>query len=62
MDAFKRLGRKEMTLFDISEMIHTHDLAKDGRISFLEFKKIFNIEEKVEHLDLRNTLNSEEAK
>lgn len=28
-------------------MIHAHDIAKDGRISFAEFKKIFEFEEKV---------------
>ena len=62
MDAFKRLGRKDMTLFDVSEMIYAHDIAKDGRISFLEFKKIFSIEDQVEPLDLRKTMNIEESK
>ena len=41
--AFKRLGRNSMTLTDVSEMINAHDLAKDGKISFEEFKKIFNL-------------------
>lgn len=56
MDAFKRLGRKDTTLLDVSEMIHTHDIAQDGRISFAEFKKIFNHEDKNEPLDLQHTL------
>ena len=53
MDAFKRLGRKDITLFDVTEMIHTHDIAKDGKITFSEFKIIFNIEDKQGPLDLR---------
>ena len=40
-DAFKRLGRKEMTLGrNVNEMIQVHDLAKDGKISFEEFKSM----------------------
>ena len=51
-DAFKRLGRSNMNIGDVNEMIHAHDIAKDGRISFDEFKKIFNIEDKVAPLQL----------
>ena len=60
MDAFKRLGRKEITMFDVSGMINTHDIAKDGKISFIEFKKIFNIEDKVDGVDLRKIVNAEQ--
>jgi len=49
-EAFKRLGRARVSLTDVSEMIHAHDIAKDGRISFQEFKKIFEIEDKNEPL------------
>lgn len=45
MEAFKRMGRTQLTLTDISEMIYTHDIAKDGQISFTEFKKIFEVED-----------------
>lgn len=53
-DAFKRLGRNSMSLTDVNEMIYAHDIAKDGRISFSEFKTIFEIEDKVETLQLKD--------
>ena len=53
MDAFSRLGRKNLTMREVGEMIHAHDIAKDGQISFLEFKKIFETDDKATTLDLR---------
>lgn len=46
IDAFKRLGRAK-SLTDVSEMISAHDIAKDGMISFEEFKRIFEGEDNV---------------
>ena len=53
-DAFKRLGRSSITFTDVREMINAHDIARDGKISFAEFKKIFKFEDKVEPLQLRD--------
>ena len=41
-----------MSLTDVSEIIHAHDLAKDGKISFAEFTQIFQFQAKVAPLDL----------
>ena len=41
LDVFKRLGHKQISLTDVTLMIQTHDIAKDGQISFEEFKVIF---------------------
>lgn len=39
-NAMQKLGM-EVPLSDIESIIKTHDLTKDGMISFDEFKKIF---------------------
>jgi len=54
MDAFKRLGRANTSLTEVSEMINAHDIAKDGMISFEEFKRIFHSEEKMTQMELKN--------
>ena len=40
-NAMQKLGM-EVPMKDIEEIIKTHDLTKDGMISFDEFKKIFD--------------------
>ena len=41
MDAFKRLGNSKITINEVKQMISVHDIAKDGQVSFTEFKLIF---------------------
>ena len=41
IDAFKRLGRSDISLEQVTQMISVHDIAKDGQVSFAEFQKIF---------------------
>jgi calcium-dependent protein kinase len=52
MDAFKRLGRSDITLEEVTQMISVHDIAKDGQVSFNEFKKIFEEDSGVTTLKL----------
>ena len=42
LDAFKRLGRSDITLADVTEMIKVHDIDKNNVIDFNEFKVIFS--------------------
>ena len=42
LDAFKRLGRNNLTLDDVTEMIKVHDTEQDHVLSFNEFKVIFS--------------------
>ena len=47
IDAFRRLGHTNISMDEVTEMIAKHDIAKDGQVSFDEFKVIF--EEDGEH-------------
>lgn len=47
IDAFQRLGRTNITLEQVTQMISVHDIAKDGQVSFSEFKKIFDEDQEV---------------
>ena len=42
-EAFQRLGR-DYSEAEVREMLQLHDLTKDGRLSFDEFKAIFEDE------------------
>jgi len=54
MAAFKRLGRVDISLADVTVMINVHDImSKDGMISFEEFKRIFKSEDKIKPLQLK---------
>lgn len=54
MAAFKRLGRVDISLADVTVMINVHDImSKDGMISFEEFKRIFKSEDKIKPLKLK---------
>ncbi len=52
IDAFQRLGRTNITLEQVTQMISVHDIAKDGQVSFSEFKKIFEEDQEVTRLEL----------
>lgn len=41
IEAFKRLGHSDITLEEVAQMIKTHDIDRNGVVSFEEFKKIF---------------------
>ena len=45
LEAFERLGHK-VSVEEVGEMIAAHDLHNDGRISFDEFKKMFEGQKK----------------
>lgn len=44
LDAFKRLGRNDLTMDQVTEIIRVHDLNHDNVIEFSEFKAIFKSE------------------
>ena len=50
LDAFKRLGRTNITLDEVSEMIRVHDIHKDGQVSFEEFKIMFKSDQEIDAL------------
>ena len=52
LEAFKRLGRANTTLEEVTAMINAHDIAQDGQVSFQEFKGIFAVGREVSRLEL----------
>ena len=41
VEAFQRLGHANIDREQVAQMISTHDIERDGQVSFTEFKKIF---------------------
>ena len=54
MNAFKRLGRTDITIAEVTAIISIHDIiTNDGMINFEEFKRIFKNENKIKPLKLK---------
>ena len=54
MNAFKRLGRTDITIAEVTAIISIHDIiTNDGMINFEEFKRIFKNEDKIKPLKLK---------
>lgn len=60
LEAFQRLGR-DYSEEEVKKMLQQHDLTKDGRLSFDEFKAIFEEERGMSATELRAAAGGEMA-